>query len=151
MSRSSPANSFVSFWPLSWGMHNDRLLRLSNAEWRDGGETVAFRIERQDGRQLNLSCPLAEVGDIFSFLANAARVAAAERDTEFQSSQPYFAPIPISGLGFATGRTPDETLIVVNLAGFALAFSAPNNTLAEFGRGLGRTAETLSASSEMKN
>jgi hypothetical protein len=132
-------------------MPDDRLLRLSNAEWRDGGDIVAFRIERRDGRQLDLSCPLLEIGDIFSFLATAAEMAAAEAGKEFPSSQPYFAPIPVRGLGFAVGRSPDETLIVVNLAGFALAFSAPNSALAQFGRGLGRTAQTLSASSETKN
>jgi hypothetical protein len=94
----------------------DKLLRLSNAEWRNDGDTVAFRVEREDGATLDVSCPLAELGDIFFFLASLAKAAAEVRDTESPASQPYFAPIPIDGLGFASGRSADETLIVVSLA-----------------------------------
>jgi hypothetical protein len=132
-------------------MVDDRLLRLSNAEWRDGGDTIAFRIERHDGHALDVSCPLVELGDIFCFLATAAKAAADARGKESLASQPYLAPVPIDGLGFAAGRTADETLIVVSLGGFGLAFATSNNALAQFGRDLGRTAETLSASAARKN
>jgi hypothetical protein len=98
-------------------MSDDKLLRLSNPEWRDGGDTVAFRIERQDGAMLDVSCPLVEVGDIFFFLATAVKAAAEARGMESPASQSHFSPIPIDGLGFAAGRTPDETLIVVSLSG----------------------------------
>jgi hypothetical protein len=72
---------------------------------------------------LSVSCPLAELGDIFSFLASLAKAAAQVRGMESPASQLYFAPIPIDGLGFATGRTPDETLIVVSLGGFGMTRS----------------------------
>jgi hypothetical protein len=126
-----------------------RLRWLSNAEVRDQGTAIALTIERQDGHQLTVSCPLAEIGDIFSFLAQAARAAGeAKADRRSLSEQVYFAPVPIEGFGFAAGRTPDETLLVTNIAGFGLALAVPNNALvAEFGRDLARTAATLSTSS----
>jgi hypothetical protein len=124
----------------------DRLRRFSSAQIRDRGEGIAFTIEREDGQALTVSCPIPELGDIFSFLAQAARAAGAARaDKRSTAAQPYFAPIPVDGLGFATGRHPGETLIVANLAGFGLALAASSSALAQFGRDLARTAETLSA------
>jgi hypothetical protein len=133
-------------------MTTDRLHRLSNAESRDHGTVIAFTVERRDGEQLTVSCPLAEIGDIFSFLAQAVRAAgAAGADMQSIEAQQYFAPVPIDGLGFAVGRTPEETLIVANLAGFGLALAVTNTALAQFGRDLARTAATLSASASKQN
>jgi hypothetical protein len=130
---------------------SDKLLRLSNPEWRDHGEVVAFRVEREDGAMLDVSCPLPELGDIFTFLATLAKAAAEARDMESPADQPYFSVIPCDGLGFAAGRTSDETLLVVSLSGFGLSFAIPNNVLAALGPGLARTAATLSAAGERRN
>ena len=55
------------------------------------------------------------------------------------------AVIPIEGLGFSPGRSPDETILMVRVAGQMLGLSLDSNKVAEFGRGLARTAEMLSA------
>ena len=56
-----------------------------------------------------------------------------------------FAPVPAKGIGFQAGATPDVTLLVMNLFGFAMAFEIPSSGLIEMADELGRVARTMSA------
>ena len=126
----------------------DRLRQLSNPLILKDGEAISFRVERRDGQALDLVCDLSEVGDIFGFLATLARDAAAEAQTESPlagQSYNYLVPIPARGIGFQHGPSQDETMIVVRLAGFDLAFSVPSSGLAATADDIARIARTLSA------
>jgi hypothetical protein len=76
-----------------------------------------------------VNCPLPELGDIFSFLGHLAKVAAETQDKEdppLPAGHNYLAPIPAQGMGFQAGNSPDETLLVMRLFGFDMAFSRRN-------------------------
>jgi hypothetical protein len=108
---------------------------------------VAFTLTTTAG-EARLCVSQADLGRIISFFAVAAR---AVGDT-FAAADLLTLPIkndvpviPMSGLGLATGETPDTSKLVVNLSGFGLAFQMPSNELAQGLNGLARTAQTLSA------
>jgi hypothetical protein len=126
----------------------DRLAGLSNAMVMQGGDAIAFRVERRDGQSLDVVCDLVEVGDIFSFLGTLAKAAASEQETESATpsrSDRYLAPIPASGIGFQPGPGVDETMIVMRLNGFDVAFAVPNSGLVALADDIARIARTLSA------
>ena len=114
----------------------------------DDGEAVAFRIERVDGEILDVSCSLPEIGDIFNFLGSLAKDAGELRATQPQKPTEgynYITAIPAQGIGFQPGPGPDETMIVIRLTGFDMAFAVPNNALARLADDISRIARTLSA------
>lgn len=87
-----------------------------------------------------------EIGDIFAFLGQLASDAAADKECpEAVHRQSYLAPIPARGMGFAAGRTPEETLLVMRLSGLDLAFAVPSSGLAALADDIARIARTLSA------
>jgi hypothetical protein len=131
-----------------------RLLQLSDASVSPDGETVCFSIETQDGKKLCVQCPVAELGDIFSFLGQLASAAGERRNIELKGPSDgynYLCPIPAKGMGFQAANDPNETLLVMRLHGFDLAFSVPTGGLAEVADGFARTARTLSADPVKRN
>ena len=114
----------------------------------ENGERVAFTITVASGEKIRVNCVLAELGDIFCFLGNLAKCAAEMQDKEPASSSEghnYLAPVPAQGMGFQAGSSPEETLLVMRLFGFDMAFSVSSSGLAEVADGFARTARTLSA------
>jgi|SRR5208282_757517 len=125
-----------------------KLLRLTDATVMDDDLGVGFSIETHEGEKLRVFCSVPEVGDIFSFLGALAREACLQTHKEYQGSGPprnELAPIPAEGMGFQAGPSPDETLLVMRLFGFDLAFSIPSSGLARVADDFARTARTLSA------
>lgn len=57
----------------------------------------------------------------------------------------FLSPVPARGIGFQAGRSPEETLLVVRLSGFDMAFQIQSSGLASLADELGRIARTLSA------
>jgi hypothetical protein len=120
---------------------------------RPGDGDVGFRIEREDGAELDVACSVPEIGDIFSFLGTLAKHAGEETQASLQDNpqQSYLVPIPATEIGFASSASPNETLLVIGLHGFGLAFSIPNSGLERMADELARTARTLSADQTRKN
>jgi hypothetical protein len=136
--------------PESTGKAGSKLATISNMGTLDDGNAVAFTIETEDGNRLALHCLLPELGDIFCALATLAKAAGEERNAptpEPPATHNYLAPIPAQGIGFQAGRTPDETLLVVRLYGFDMAFSVPSSGLVRLADDVARIARTLSAGS----
>ena len=126
----------------------EKLLRFENAMYFDNGETVAFTIKTSAGKQLRVHCPIAELGDIFSYLGELAKAAGEARIAPIPpipQTQNYLAPIPAQGIGFQAGPTLDETLVVVRLFGFDFAFQIQSSGLARLADDVARIARTLSA------
>jgi hypothetical protein len=126
----------------------EKLMCLEDAAVFDDGEIVAFTIKSETGKQLRLNCSLPEIGDICSFLATAAKAAGEMRNAPtppFPHGHNYLAPVPSQGIGFQAGANPGETLLVVRLFGFDMAFSVPSSALVRMADELGRIARTLSA------
>jgi hypothetical protein len=127
-----------------------KLLHISEGTPFNDGENVAFTITRHDRKKLRVNCPLAELGDVFTYLGHLAEAAAEAQDREdppFPAGHDYIAPIPAQAVGFQAGNSPDMTLLIVRLFGFDMAFSVPSNALAEHADDLARIARTLSAGS----
>ena len=127
---------------------NDELVRLTDARVREDGKAIAFRIERVDGETFDLSCSLPDLGDMFSYLGNAALHATAEEATQQQGASgppPDLHPIPATGIAFAAGASSDHTLLVMKLHGFRMAFEIPSRDLVRLADEISQIARTLSA------
>jgi hypothetical protein len=126
----------------------DKLACLENATVLDDGERVAFTVKGSTGKQMRVHCPLAEIGDVFSFLGHLAKAAGEARNAPtppVPHTHNYLAPVPAQGIGFQAGDHPDRTLLVVRLFGFDLAFEIQSNELARLADDISRIARTLSA------
>lgn len=130
-------------------------LRLSELRPSLDGKRIAFRIECRDGvsgdvQSADISCAVGELTDVIAYLAHGAVAAAANLNSPPPRpavSQTFDTnPLPAQGIGFGAGRSPDETLLLVHLAGFDLVFSVPSSALARVAPELSRMTTTLSAS-----
>jgi hypothetical protein len=134
--------------------HPLALKQFSEAMVFDDGERVGFRVERDDGEALDVTCSLAEIGDIFFFLGSLARDAGEARyvaPPAAGDAHNYLTAIPAQGIGFQSGPGPNETMIVMRLTGFDVTFAVPSRGLAGMADELGRVARTLSADQAKKN
>lgn len=130
-----------------------RLTHIADPVFFADRQSVAIEIIATGGT-FDLEIPGAEIGTVVQFLVGLADhvgTLAADDGVDVTPAIKDFSPIKIRGLGFATGATPAETLLVVRLAGFALAFSLTSNNLAELSRGFPQTAQTLSAAPDRPN
>jgi hypothetical protein len=126
----------------------DKLKCLEDAAIFDDGDTIAFTVKSETGKQLRVSCSLSEVGDICSFLGHAAKAAAEQRNSTLEDTKGthnYLAPIPSQGIGFTAGSDSTEAIIVMRLFGFDMAFSVPSSGLVALSGDIARIAKTLSA------
>jgi len=124
-----------------------RLTHIADPAFFADRQSVAIKIIATGGT-FDLEIPAEEIGTVVQFLVGLADhvgTLAADDGVDVTPQAKTFSPIKIRGLGFATGATPAETLLVVRLAGFDLAFSLDNNNLTELSNDFARTAQTLSA------
>ena len=129
----------------------DKLAALEDATILENGERIAFTIKTSEGRQMRVNCSLAEIGDIFSFLGQAAKEAGMTKDAPSpppSGAYNHLAPVPAQGIGFQAGQQPDSTLLVMRLFGFDMAFEVPSSGLVRLADDIARIARTLSASGE---
>ncbi len=128
----------------------DKLGRFDDAMAFDDGEVVAFTVNAANGKQLRVHCPLAELGDIFSYLGQLAKAAGEMRGVPMPpipQTHNYLAPVPVEGIAFQAGTQPDETLLVMRLSGFDMAFAVSSSGLVALADDVQRIALTLSAGS----
>jgi hypothetical protein len=125
-----------------------KLLCFSEAVAFNDGENVAFTIETQDRKRLRVNCPLPDLGNVFSFLGNLAKAAAeiqGKEDPPLPHTQNFLVPVPAHGMAFQAGNSPDETLLVMRLFGFDMAFAVSSSGLTALADDFARIARTLSA------
>jgi hypothetical protein len=125
----------------------EKLMCIENAAIFDGGDTIAFTIKDETGKQLRVNCSLPEVGDICSFLGLAAKAAGETRNIPLEDrldTYNYAAPIPAQGIGFMAGSDLSETILVMRLFGFDMAFSVESSGLVSAANEFARIARTLS-------
>jgi len=126
----------------------NNLSRFSNPAAFNDGECVAFTIETHDGQSLRVHCELPELGHVFSFLGELAKTAAeiqGKEDPPLPHTHNFLAPVPAHGMAFQAGRSPEETLIVMRLFGFDMAFAVASSGLAALADDFARITRTLSA------
>jgi hypothetical protein len=123
------------------------ILGLKDAECLGGGEAVAFTMATEAG-ETRLIIPSSDIGKLLSFFATCAGHVG---DSLQALGRPPWPPvnelvaIPATGFGFHAGRTPETTFLVMNLAGFALAFELDSRALATMAPTLSRFAMTMSS------
>lgn len=124
-------------------MNTNNVLRfdqISMAELSPDRTHCILHIDALNEQQVSLEIPLSEFSAIVSSLAQIAASAS--------SPAPETAPIramPLSGLGIAASKNPDESLLMVQLPGLELAFSAPSDRMAYATDQLSQMAKTLTA------
>jgi hypothetical protein len=126
----------------------DKFSTLVDAVVLPGGGRVAFTIKTVSGKELRVNCALAELGDIFSYLGTLAKAAGEARNAPEPlnlQTHNYLAPIPAQGIGLQAGEKSGETLLVVRLAGFDMAFSVESSGIVRLADEFVRKAHTLSA------
>jgi hypothetical protein len=100
--------------------------------YNHGDGTVSFQINREDGKSLSVSCPIAHLALIINYFLQLARLATEEEATEWEpGALVSLVPIDTDGLAIAPHSDPDKTLIIARLGNFHLAYAAPNTKLAE--------------------
>jgi hypothetical protein len=140
------------------GTHNERLtvtrnpkqlLRMEDAIVSPDGKSLWVKIIT-DGQTLDVAIPFDELGDTVQFLVTCAAFVISHSDqadnpTPTGMQKNHWAPIPTRGVGLGLGRTPDESILMVQLACCQLAFPVPGSDLARLADDFSRTARTLSA------
>jgi len=123
-----------------------RVRAWKNPEISPDDSCLWAEIETDDGETADLEIPLSDIGQHVAFLVSSASFANADESDEAvkKDSRPI-AVISVEGLGFSTGTSPNEAILMVRFAGQALGLSLNSNKLAEFGKDLARTAELISA------
>ena len=135
-------------------IHESNRPKLSLGCILSDGEGIGFRLERGDGQSIDLACTMDDLSDIFHYLAALAKEAGAVRDAQVPApSKTYndLTPIPAEGMGFQPGPGLDETMLVMRLTGFDMAFAVPNSGLARLSADFARIAATLSADHKRPN
>lgn len=120
-----------------------RFIKLSAAEIAQDGQRFAVRVETQTAPPLDIEIPFCEVGAIVQYLVavTGAAGAGAAKPPEMPVD-----PIPIAGIGFAAGRNPHETLLLVDTTGARISFALTSKQVAWLGRDFARIAQALAAS-----
>jgi hypothetical protein len=107
---------------------------------------MSFQIEREDGASFDVSCSMAQLADLFSFLVLAAKHVTDGADTAPLTGPRSLAALPVDGVAIGTHPDPDHSVLVWRIGGFDLALSVPNSVLARFGFDLAQKVQALSAS-----
>jgi len=126
-----------------------RLLRLEDATVSPDGESLWVKIVG-DGETLDVAIPFSELGDTVQFLVHCADFVISNSNHADEPTSPgmqksEWAPVPIRGIGLGTGRTPDESMLMVQLACCQLAFPVSGGDLVRLAHDFARSARTLSA------
>jgi hypothetical protein len=127
-----------------------QMLQLADARVSPDGKSLWVRVETVSLESLDLAIPFAELGDTVQFLVSCANFVVQHSD---QADEPapvgmqrhHWAPIPIRGIGLGTGRSPDESMLMVQLACCQFAFPVSGDDLLRLANDFTRTAHTLSA------
>ena len=99
---------------------------LRNGAASKNGETVTFEIGAADGSSYPFSCTAADIERLVLWLIGLAQLAATNRSQEpIEKSPKVLAPIEARRLALVPGRTSDELMLVVDLAGFHMVFAPP--------------------------
>jgi hypothetical protein len=115
-----------------------QILSLKDPVASPGRDVLFFTVETT-GDDIEFACPADHLGSIMQFFAVCA-TAVGNGEGGAPPTNDIF-PIPTLGIGLQEGSSPDTKMLILNVAGHALAFEMPNTKLAE----LGRAATTLSA------
>lgn len=126
-----------------------QLARLADPVVSTDGASLWVRAETTTGESLDLAIPFSELGDTVQFLVGCAEFVVQHSN---QADEPVplglqkhdWAPIPTRGIGLGSGRSPDETILMVQLACCQLAFPIPSIDLVRLADDFARTARTLS-------
>lgn len=111
-----------------------------------GWDAMSFRIEREDGAQLDVAFTMHQMADVLSFLFRLARAVHRPAEMPPLKGTKSLAPIEIDGIALGVGVDPNQTVMVARIGSFDLGLSIPNSALAEFGLELAQKAQALSAS-----
>ena len=126
-----------------------RLAAWSDPALSPDGKNLWVRAETEDGAAFDLEMPLGQIGDLVSFFTSVANFLVRNRADQYgeqlRTSSAHWARIPVVGLGLGLGGSPDETMLIVRLAGFELAFSLDSGKVSQLGRDFAQMAHTLSS------
>jgi hypothetical protein len=117
------------------------LIRLRDAELAHDGKHLAVVVETE-ATALDVAFSRDQlIETIEALLAMSSALSA-------NSAPRTLNPIPVQGLGLAAGRSPEETLLVVRLAGVDLSFQLASSAVAALGHEFSQMAMALSAHSQ---
>jgi len=127
-----------------------QLRSLSDAMPSPDGKSLYVRVNTMAGGGVDLAIPLAELGDTVQFLVSCAEFVVEQSGHAGSSAaagmqKNEWAPISIRGIGLGGGRSPDESILMVQLACCQLAFSIAGSDLERLTDDFALNARTLSA------
>jgi hypothetical protein len=127
----------------------EKLKRFADPMVSTDGQAIWIKVETAS-RTLDIAIPLGEIGDAVQFLVGCADFVVTHSDHPADEAPPRletmeWAPIPARGMGLGAGRSPDETMLVIQLACCQLAFPIAGDDLRRLADDFARSARTLSA------
>jgi hypothetical protein len=105
-----------------------RLVGFKDAELSSDGKLMAVMFLTEPGPGFDVAIPLDALGDVVHYLtAAAAQLTEQAAAAGLQIAPATIAPepIPVRKIGMTPGRTPEETLLTVQTAGYGLTFAIP--------------------------
>lgn len=112
------------------------------------GETVRFRIQGEDGREADISCPHDAVETVIRFLVELSRNAAQRRgalmrDSFNRAETAEIDPSPISHLTLMAEPETADIVLLMRMFGFDLGFSVTPEHLVSLKKELERILPAL--------
>ena len=125
-----------------------QILKLSDPEPVADGAAIAFVMETPNGSE-KLAIATDSIGSLMQFFASLALHVHDDGSEGLPKND--IIPIPMSGLGIREGATPDTSILLVHIGGYALGFETEKTQLAQSVERLAQTAKTLSAKIDRPN
>lgn len=114
----------------------------------DSGQSIRFRIQGEDGRDVDVECPHDLMETIIRFLVELARDAATRRssstrDSVSRAETAEVDPMPISHATFMADPETVEIVLLLRMFGFDLGFSVTPEHLLSLKKELERILPAL--------
>jgi len=134
--------------------HPRKIAAITDFAMTGDGKKFAFNVVTQDHQKTNLEIDATELGTLIQYLITHAATMAMRAHNDSVELSPQgqtYSPIPTQGIGISSGSSHSDSLLVVRLFGFELAFEIPNSELASLAESIGRTATLMSGDHSKSN
>jgi hypothetical protein len=110
------------------------------------GLSITAPVQFTDGSKMDLAFPVSDLGALVAYFAVLNDRLSEEGVGGLRPpTADICGPIRVNGLGFQASVRPDDTMLVLDLAGCRLGFALTNTRLIALADDVTRVARTLSA------
>lgn len=109
-------------------------------------QSLSIPTKFDDGTEIDLLVSVTQLGDLVAYFAVLNDLLSDQGVTPDRGPKDdVHGPIRVHGLGFQAGTKPEDSMLVLDLAGCRLGFALDSERLVALADGVSRMARTLSA------